>query len=164
MSRAVIVIGPIAIVPLTKGFNAIIDVADLHHVEGWSWSALVSPRRTAVYACRVERRKMILMHRSILGATAGDFVDHKDGNGLNNCRSNIRTCSQSENNRNMPLRSDNASGLKGVIWDERNKKWRSEICADGKRIFLGRFSTAEKAYDAYADAAVKLFGEFVRVS
>lgn len=165
MSRDIIVVGDIAIVPLTRGFNAIIDACDVGLVEGRLWSALVSSRRNAVYACRmVDNGAMLLMHRVIIGAIKGDEVDHRDGDGLHNRRDNLRLCTRRQNTHNSPVRKDNRSGMKGAIWDGRSGKWRAEITINGRHIYLGLFSTPEEAHQAYAAAAILHFGEFARLS
>lgn len=168
MSRAVRIEGDVAYVPLTRGYTAIIDASDVHLVDGRLWSALVSKRRKAVYAVRVEQRngrqKMILMHRLISDAPDGVLADHRDGDGLNNRRANIRHCSQAENNLNTGLRRDNQAGFKGVALDKRNRRWKAEIRFGGHRKFLGYFDTAESAHAAYCEAAVALHGDFARTA
>lgn len=162
MSRNLVILDDVVLVPLTKGYVATIDRSDIEILKGRRWSALTSPRRTAVYACRVEMEKMLLLHREIIGATAGSEVDHIDGDGLNCRRSNLRFCTRSQNIQNGPVRSDNRAGLKGAIWDTRAGKWRSEINRGGRRQWLGTFDTAEEAHAAYLEAAVAEYGEFAR--
>jgi hypothetical protein len=151
-------------IPLTRGFVAVIDVCDLPVLGGRNWSALVSPRRQAVYACRAIGKRMLLLHREIMNAQPHDEVDHRDGDGLNCRRSNLRFCTRSQNLCNGPLRSDNRAGLKGAIWDERSKKWRAELSFNGKRKHLGLFVTPEEAHAAYLKSAVETYGEFARKS
>jgi hypothetical protein len=102
------------------------------------------------------------MHRRIMGLTKGDrrSVDHVNGNPLDNRRANLRYCSQAENMRNTRVRSDNKSGLKGIAWDAKNKKWEARIQVNKRRVFLGRYGTAEEAHAAYREAAVRTHGEF----
>lgn len=162
--RKITIEGEIAIVPLTRGYSAIIDAADVPVVSGRNWSALVSKRREVVYACRVQDRKMILMHRAIIGAVTGEEVDHCNGDGLNNRRNNLRLCTRSQNNCNSRTRSDNRSGLKGALFETRSGKWRAEISVNGRRKNLGLFATAEEAHARYVLAASEVYGEFARAS
>lgn len=167
MKREILIDGDVAYVPLTRGYEAVIDATDAYLVAGRNWSAATTPRRKAVYAVRVEvqedgRSKMLLLHRVISGAADDQHTDHKDGDGLNNRRSNLRTCTQAENNRNMGLRADNTSGFKGVFFNKPTKVWRSEIAVSGRRIYLGQFATAELANAAYQKAAAEFHGDFAR--
>lgn len=168
MSREILIDGDVAYVPLTRGYEAVIDATDVYLVAGRNWSAATTPRRKAVYAVRVEvqdgREKMLLLHRVIAGTADNQHTDHKDGDGLNNRRSNLRTCTQAENNRNTGIRKDNTSGFKGVFFNKRTQKWRAEIMANGQRIGLGQFATADLAHMAYQTAAADLHGDFVRAT
>ncbi len=164
--RAILVDGPVAYVPLTRDYRAVIDAVDIPLVAGRNWSALVSKRRKAVYAARVETTcgapKMILMHRLLSNAPDDVLVDHKDGDGLNNRRVNVRHCTRAQNNLNIGLRKDNRSRLKGVSLDKRINRWKAEIQRDGRRKFLGHFASAADAYAAYCAAAAELHGDFAR--
>ena len=101
------------------------------------------------------------MHREILGLRYGDGkqVDHIDGNGLNNQKSNVRICTRSQNAFNRKLVSSN-SGRKGVTWHKTVGMWEAQIRKDGKNIYLGCFQDKENAATAYDIAAEKMFGEF----
>lgn len=72
-------------------------------------------------------------------------IDHIDGDGLNNRRTNLREVSHQENHKNMPIRSDNTSGCVGVCWFKRDKKWRVQIYINGKNIYGGLFTNIEDA-------------------
>ena len=61
-------------------------------------------------------------------------VDHRDGNGLNNCRSNLRICRNVQNQWNKRKRANTASEFKGVTWHKATKKWRARITVDKKQI------------------------------
>lgn len=154
-------------IPLTKGYVTVVDDEDAVLVAG-SWCA--KPVGRSVYACRSHKRGQVsLLHRVILGLTAQDpDVDHIDGDGLNNRRSNLRLASKAQNHRNTrkPLRANGgapSSRFKGVSWDAARSKWRAQIqIGGGNNKFLGRFDAeadAAKAYDAMAHA---VFGEYAR--
>ena len=103
-----------------------------------------------------------LLHRLILNPAVEECVDHIDGNGLNNCRSNLRICTRAQNQRNMRAFKTNKSGYKGV--DARRGGYRASIQDDGKRVYLGHFHTAEAAAFAYNQAAIARYGEFANLN
>ena len=151
-------------IPLTQGKVAIIDEADFDLVSGYRWQARKDDRRW--YAQTVVRRAdgsrtTLNMHRLILGLTDPAIkTDHRDGNGLNNRRRNIRACTNAENMRNRGAYAKNKSGFKGVSWRADRMKWRAGIRVDGKQKWLGYFTTPEEAHAAYCAAAIELHGEF----
>lgn len=82
-----------------------------------------------------------------------DHIDHIDGNPSNNRIANLRAASRSQNMQNQrKAHSDSASGLLGVCWDKRYKKWKAQICIDRKQIYLGLFCEPELAHAAYVAA------------
>jgi hypothetical protein len=98
-----------------------------------------------------------------LGVTDSTIlVDHKDNNGLNNQKYNLRVCTQWQNLRNSTRRSNNTSGFKGV--SRFRNKWISRIRTDEGRICLGTFNTPEEAAIAYDEAALKYHGEFANLN
>lgn len=88
------------------------------------------------------------------------IVDHRNTNPSDNRWNNLRAADTSKNNRNRSIDSKNTSGLKGVSWHKRDKRWRAYIYVDGKDVHLGYFDTAELAHAAYRRAADKHFGVF----
>ena len=166
--RQIRVEGNIAYVPLTQGYEAIIDTADVPLVEGVNWFAKV--RSHAVYAVNSGQRDQLSgkqytlrMHRLILGAKAGVHVDHINSSGIDNRRCNLRLVTPGQNNKNARVRCDNTSGLKGASLDKRHNKWRSRINVDGVSIALGYYDTAREAHQAYCEASRRLHGEYGRV-
>lgn len=105
------------------------------------------------------KRSTILMHRVVMKTPDGMEVDHRNGNGLDNQKQNLRTCTHEQNNRNARKRRDNTSGYKGVI-PYKNSKWMAHINFNGKHTTLGYYPTPELAYDAYCKAAKELHGDF----
>jgi hypothetical protein len=151
-------------IPLSQGKVALVDEADYEYLSQWKWYANKS--RHTWYARRNEGkypfRKTIRMHRAIVNASDNELVDHRDGNGLNNSRKNIRVCSLAENNRNCRLRKDNTTGFKGVY--KSGKKWQSYIRYQGDMICLGTFLTPEEAARTYDAKARELFGDFAKTN
>lgn len=146
-------------VPLTKGMFALVDQDDFDDVSQWNWSVMQC-KSGLWYAVR-GRSDKILLHRYLFRAGSGEKVDHRDGNGLNNRRENLRAANSAQNSMNMKARLDGISRFKGV-W--RPSRWRATIRVDRKTIHLGSFTTEEAAALAYDEAARRLFGEFASVN
>lgn len=89
-------------------------------------------------------------------------LDHIDTNGLNNKISNLREATNHQNHYNTTCYRNSKTQVKGVSWSKANKKWRSEIQANGVRIFLGYHSNLKTAKMAYRRAAKKYHGEFAK--
>lgn len=169
--RPIRVEGNVAYVTLTKGYVAVIDAADVHLVERHTWKVSHDTRdgrsRTVYAICHGNsdgRRFTLRMHRLLVDASKSDVVDHKDGDGLNNCRANLRVATPSENRFNQRCRSDSSSGVKGVHWDKGRGKWQVKIKANGRAVHLGRFDDMEAAAAAYAAASAKLHGDYGRTA
>ena len=141
---------------------ALVDDEDFEELNQYRWS--VAKRRAVFYAQRNLRldnkRVTVFMHTQIIKAHQGLEIDHIDGNGLNNQRSNLRTCTSEENKMNRGKFVNNTSGFKGVSWHKPAMKWRAQINANGKTTHLGLFATKELAYEAYISACIKYHGEF----
>lgn len=169
--RQIRVVGDVAYVPLTQGFEAIVDAADVPKVAGWNWCAAVKAKKdgipVVVYAMRKRGSKgaqeTVLMHREIRPEITG-LIDHKNRNGLDNRKANLRAATQAQNVCNRGAQSNSASGIKGVQLHPETGKWRARIAAAGRRIHLGMHATKEEAQAAYAQAALVLHGEFARAS
>lgn len=163
--RPIRIEGNIAYVPLTKGYEAIIDAVDAHIVAPFNWCASVD--HNTVYAVRGDYRggvqRFVILHRVLLGSPSGVHVDHIDGNGLNNCRQNLRLATPSQNSCNKRLPVTNTSGFKGVCWVNRSAKWQASIKMNGKQIYLGLHETPEAAHAAYIEASGRVHGEFGRM-
>lgn len=103
--------------------------------------------------------RLLLSHRVIwamvTGAWPTDKIDHEDHDSSNNRWNNLREASQLENLRNQSLRPSNKSGVTGVHWNKRDKKWEARIRVSGQQIFLGYFDDISLAAAARAAANVK---------
>ena len=153
-------------IPLTQGFLATVDDADFDWLSQWKWR--VRKSRKTIYACRDSKkgelqgqRRTIDMHLIINGRQLGMQTDHRDGNGLNNTRANLRIATIAQNAQNR--RPVGASLYKGVCWHKREQKWLARIRINGKFIELGRFTNEKDAAAAYNTAAKNHFGEFAYV-
>ena len=101
------------------------------------------------------------MHRVILGLHNGEIIDHKDHNGLNNQKDNLRRCTNGQNQMNKC--SVSASGFKGV-YREKTGRYRASIEFNLKRYYLGIYDTPEEAAMVYNEAAKKYHREFARLN
>jgi hypothetical protein len=151
---------------LTQGFNTLIDEEDFIRAGYLKWNIEKSRRHSLCYARRLERMengkmKAVHLHRIILDFPDCKHIDHRNRDGLDNRRCNLRPASTTQNFRNRAkLRGE--SKFKGV---HRNRtRWVACICVDKKRIILGRFSTEQQAARAYDNAARERFGEFARTN
>jgi hypothetical protein len=138
-------------IELTQGYKALVDDADFDWLNEYKWCADV--RSHTVYAVR---SGSVLMHRMIMNHPVGMTVDHKDRNGLNDQRSNLRLATLTQQQGNKV--GHGVAGVKGVTFH--HGRWRATICTDGVQKHLGRFDTIEEAEAAYAQAARAYFGEF----
>ena len=151
-------------VPLAnaRGY-ALVDAEDLDRTASISWSWM-KPRNTTYAKGRVDGKQTTL-HRFILGARAGQFVDHVNGDGLDNRKTNLRFGTRAQNAQNMAATEGKSSAFKGVSWDKRVGKWRAYIKPpDGKRVTIGYFDDDRLAASAYDKAALELFGAFARTN
>lgn len=171
--RPIRIEGDIAYVPLTKGYEAIIDAADVTLVGRFNWAARICRKRDggvySVYAFRSVilpdgTKSGVQMHRFLCEPPAGYDTDHADGNGLNNRRSNLRAATRSQNLQNARRRSDNTSGLRGVTKRKDCNRWQAVIWVNKKALYLGVFETKEAAHDAFRAAQAKHHGEFGRAA
>lgn len=165
IKRVARVEGNFAYIPLTRGYEAIIDREDLLVVGQHNWCA--KDGRNTVYAFRGEGGKgkqvFYRLHREVLGDIPQGFVvDHIDGNGLNNTKANLRIVSNEQNTRNTTISKRNASGYKGVSFYKAYGRWSAKICVKGEQEFLGYFDTPEEAYAAYCEASDKFHGKYGR--
>lgn len=144
------------------GKFAYCDWADFDLVKGYWWRQ--STRRgSTVYAQAHSThskadRKRITMHGLIMGPPQGMVVDHINGDGLDNRRSNLRIVTVQQNSFNQPSRKG-SSKFKGVCFDKETSKWRATIRVGGKKVSLGRHESEEDAAHAYNTAAKEHFGE-----
>lgn len=150
---------------LTQGKVALVDDADFDSLNQWKWRAANIKGRW--YAYRVthgshKTRKSVAMHREIMGdLAAGKEVDHRDGDGLNNCRDNLRPATHAENMRNNRQKPSEC-GFRGV--QKHGPSWQAKVSINGKLIAIGTFPTPEDAARAYDRVATTIHGEFVRTN
>jgi len=153
-------------IPLTKGYVSIVDDEDYEWLSQWKWCAAVDKSGT-VYAARASptengKQKTTRMHRVIMNAPPDKFVDHRDGNALDNRKQNLRICTNAENTRNQGKKKNNTTGFCGVF--RNGKGFIAKLQINGKRLSFGTYSTPEDAAIAYDQAALIHHGEFARLN
>lgn len=143
-------------IPLTRGLVARVSPADFEWLSAYRWYA--APGRRTFYAATKINGKTVYMHRLVAGLVCV-AVDHRDEDGLNNQRQNLRPCSIGDNSRRRWSPKTDA-GMRGV-W-KKGSKFIAQIGHAGKFFYLGSFDTAEQARAAYDSAARERFGAFAR--
>jgi len=154
-------------IQLTKGYVALVDDEDFEALSKHKWRAVVensgyvrairnSPRENG-------KQKTIYMHRFVLNTPADMHVDHIDGNPLNNCKSNLRLCTNAENQRNKGKQKKNTTGFCGVV-RRHSKGFQAQLKLNRKTLSFGTYPTPEEAARAYDAAALKYHGEFARLN
>lgn len=153
--------GKVVWVLLTRGQRTCVELSDWLKVARYRWSALKSTN--TFYAQGWVDGGMQYMHSFILGSR--ERHDHKDGNGLNNLRSNLRLATSSQNGQNKRKQAGKfSSSFKGVSWSARKEMWESYTCQSLRKIFIGYFNNEVEAAKAYDEKAKELFGEFARLN
>ncbi len=138
--------------------QAIIDLDDYEKVKDKKWC--LDMHRGGYASDRNET-----LHSFLFKAKSqGLYIDHINGNRLDNRKTNIRLCTQMQNTYNRGLASNSSSGYKGVSWHSRIKKWQTRIGFNHKRKHLGYYNTKKEAALAYNEAAIKYYGEFARIN
>ena len=152
-------------IKLNKGKYAIVDDQDYERLNKHKWSA--QKNYSTWYAIRCVRLskgkwKTIQMHRVILGLKHTDtrLCDHKNHNGLDNRRDNLRVCTRSQNQHNRLSTKSSSSIYKGIYWVKITNKWRAEITCDGIRRRLGYYQSEIEAAKVYDNAAKTHHGKF----
>lgn len=143
-------------IPLTQGKFALVDDSDFQRCSELKWHAWKG--RNTYYARSRAGGKTTYMHSFILGCK---FVDHRNKNGLDNQRDNLRPCNRAQNNANGTLRK-HSSVYRGVR--RKAGRFAAEISVNGKVKHLGYFDSESDAALAYNNAAFELFGEFASLN
>ncbi len=148
-------------ITLTRGKVALVDDADYERINKHKWYINENG-----YAVRTQWMppKKIRMHREVMKTPDEMITDHINGDKLDNRKSNLRICNDSQNAANGRIRNTNTSGYKGVSWHKQNKKWRAYIVISGKQKSLGLYDTPREAAKAYNDAAQEIFGVFAKIN
>jgi len=147
---------------LKTGHKVLIDDEDLEKVSGYGWSIHKPNAGNLEYArtdIRINgKRKLLYLHRFIMNAPKGTKIDHKNHNGLDNRKENLRLATSAQNTRNSLRRRDSKTGFKGVY--RQDNRYIAHITVNYKQRKLGSFTSAEDAAKAYDQSARTEHGEF----
>ena len=143
----------------SKGKKFYFDLEDYDKIKDYCWE---EARGYIIAPDKNNRSKNILMHRLVMNCTDNDIaVDHKRHKTYDNRKTQLRICTDSQNNMNHAIRIDNTSGATGVCFDKKINKWYAQIkVKNKKRITLGYFTNFEDAVVARKQAEEKYFGEY----
>lgn len=150
-------------IPLTRGKIAVVDDSDWEWLKEYKWYC-GKTKKGKLYARAKINGKEVSMHRLIMDAPKGVTVDHVSGITLDNRRSNLRLCSQADNNRNAVKHNFNTSSMYKGVRKHACGKWHSRIQVNDKTISLGLFDSEIEAAEAYNNAAKEYFGEFAQLN
>jgi hypothetical protein len=150
---------------------AIVDPEDYERIVQDDWQ-LYDNHNCKYYAARIEDCKIVFMHRQIMGAPSfglaqggqGKVIDHRNREGLDNRKSNLRLATRSQNNCNRGRLKDGSSKYRGVSRSKKRRKWRAGINYNGIYKHLGFFENEEDAARAYDEAAEIYHGEFATLN
>ncbi len=142
---------------------ALVDDEDFEYLNQFKWHPV--KRNHTFYVARSakinNKDTQIMMHREILKLTDSSiYTDHRDRNGLNNQKNNLRKCIPKQNNMNRCADKKSTSQYKGVSWSKEKQKWQSHICNESKRKHIGYFDNEKDAALSYDYYANKLFNKF----
>ena len=151
--------------------TVLIDEEDWERVSQHKWRLHASNRKNEFYAKtevrhleshQHQRRKTLMLHRLIMDPPSGFIVDHRNHNGLDNRKENLRICTMQENLQNRRANKNSKCGYKGV--ERVGNRYRASIHVNGIKRSLGRYDTPEEAARAYDAKAIELFGEYAHLN
>lgn len=137
--NAVRVDGDVAYIALNRGLEAIIDAADLPRVTHLRWTAAWSPQAQTYYVWGKNTDQRIALHRLIMDAPEGMFVDHKHHDGLNNRRGNLRVVTPAQNGQNVRVSRNNTTGVRGVTHLRSQGIYRAQVYMPGRKPKMKAF-------------------------
>lgn len=142
-------------IKLSQNAHAIVDAEDYEVLSKFSWytQRIKTSMSGLSYAVRHKRKdeygtkSRIYMHRQIMGAESDQFIDHINGNGLDNRKENLRLCTRSENMRNRYYHRKGK--LPGAYFHRETGKYQATITINKKNKYIGLFETAKEAHEAF---------------
>lgn len=155
---------------LMHGYVALVDDEDYERVMTRKWYALRQTDGLVYVASNAIPRRHLSaarLHTFVMSGNAGLEIDHKNDNGLDCRKENLRLATHTQNSRNRRRHKNNRSGFKGVYRKKQHygrQPFVAQIRADKKKYHLGNFDCAEMAARAYDAAAQRLHGEFARLN
>jgi hypothetical protein len=152
-------------IPLTQGKVALVDDEDFERVIQFKWHAIwdgFNWYAGSYLGSRGQMKKVTRMHQLIIPGHAR--LDHRDGNGLDNQKSNLRPATNAQNTSNRRKHSGSNNTYKGVCFHKANKSWGASIAFMGHKFHLGYYASEIDAAVSYNHAACAYFGEFARLN
>ncbi len=143
-------------IPLTQDKFSLVDDVDFEYLNQWKWCLGGNG-----YAMRISYtpiKKTIYLHSLINNTPKGFLTDHINRNKLDNRKQNLRSANFTQSNRNVDLRKDNKSGIKGVYWHKSRNKWQANISKNNKTLYLGLFSSINEAQIVREQAERRYYG------
>lgn len=150
-------------IQLTQGYQATVSDEDYEWLNQWKW-CIKKTKRNTFYAKRGDKDgKTIMMHRAILGVTNSKIqIDHNDGNGLNNQRSNLRESNHSQNQANRSKKKESSSKYLGV---NKHKRYGWVVsCQKDKKQYKKWALYEVEAAVMYNQIAKQLHGEYAKLN
>jgi len=151
---------------LTRGYATLIDVADLERALHYRWYASRHGLRQYAYANTWVngRRGHLALHRWLFVHDAVN-TDHRNGDTLDNRRSNLRPATVRQNRQGYRiLPAGKTSRYRGVCWDKARQRWHAHIKEHRRVVAQARFATEEEAARWYDEQARARFGEFATLN
>jgi hypothetical protein len=144
---------------------ALVDDEDFEMLSKFHWWRGGNRKQYAYQSNSIGNRRYRhkAMHRMIMGYP-DSFIDHRDGNGFDNRKENLRLCTQRQNTWNKSVQHNSKTGFRGVFFQKELGKFRALIRIDGKQKHIGCFSNAIDAAIAWNNQALKSWGEYARLN
>ena len=128
------------------------DLEDYDKIKDYCWYS-----NHDGYMCSSDKNKHLIMHRFIMNEMDTEInIDHFNRNKKDNRKENLRLVTKQHNNWNKGLQTNNSSGVTGVAWNKKAKKWVSYIMHE----YLGSFNNLDDAIKARKDAEYRYFGKW----
>jgi hypothetical protein len=145
--------------PLTRGQWTVVDSEDAAELAQHNWFA--RPGSHTWYASRFNGRHQVHLHRLVSDCPSGLEPDHRNHNGLDNTRGNLRISTHSQN---VAASRKPVKGFRGVGFHPGAQKWQASIRVNNRLRHLGYFTTPQAAAQRYDEVALSVFGEYAHLN